>query len=172
MWAGGARRRGSRHCHAALAALVGPEPPADRQSLLEAADALLEGHARGLELAPHRRGVGRDAHAEPEATLGEAIHRGHQMREHERMAEGGQEDGGAEPGAVRAGGHRGEEGEGLEARAREQRIAHPDRVVPRRLHLLRHGEERRGLEAARHHRVARGQQHADLDTLGAHGDGS
>ncbi len=83
-------------------------------------------------------------------------------------ADGGGGQRTAVPSRARGAGGTAAEGEGLEARAREQRS--PTRsVVPRRLHLLRHGEERRGLKR-RHHRVARGQQHADLDTLG-YGDG-
>ena len=91
------------------------------------------------------------------------------MGEQQRVAEGRQEHGRAERHAARAGGGGGEEGERLEARAREERVAHPHRVVARGFRALRHLDERRRFGAPRHDGFARREENADPDRLAAHG---
>src|SRR5262249_58328250 len=54
-------------------ALPLPERAADVEGLDAAARALVKRHARRLELLPRRRRVARDAHAQDEAALADAI---------------------------------------------------------------------------------------------------
>src|SRR5258705_7569650 len=137
-----------------------PERLADRDRLEESPDPSLEGHAGGGEFLANRRIVGGEAHAENDAALGGAVERADDVREHDGIAQGGQEHARAEPHPARASGHGGHERERLVARPRAERGADPDGVEAGGLRALRHGPERRRLRAAGHDGPTRGGEHA------------
>ena len=67
-------------------AVAAPQGLADLQDLQEAADAPLEGNADVLELLADGRGVARDANAEDDPALRDAVERGHDLGEDDGLA--------------------------------------------------------------------------------------
>ena len=143
-------------------AVAGPQRATDLQRLEEAADAALPRHADGGELPADRRRVGGDADAEDHAALRHAVERADDVRQRHGIAQRGQQHAGAQPHARRARGDRGQQRERLVARPRRDRVADPDGVEAGRLRALGHGQQRRRLRAPGHHRLARGDEHAEL----------
>jgi len=143
--------------------VAAPQGLADLEELEEAADAPLEGHPHVLELLADVRHVARDAHAQDDPSLRDAIERADDMGEDHGLAQSGQEHGRAQAHPLGARGHRGEKGERLVAWPRSDGVADPHGVEPARLGALRHGQERARLLTSRHHRLARGDEQAELD---------
>src|SRR6185503_3516563 len=93
-----------------------------------------------------------------------AIERADDVREHDWIAQGGQEHARTELHPARAAGDGGHERERLVARARGQGVTDPDGVEARGLRALGHGQKRRRLRAVGHDGLARGNQYAELDS--------
>jgi hypothetical protein len=107
---------------------VAPQRAAGPHQVHEAPHARLEGDARARELHPGGRVVDADAGADHEAPTRERIQRGQALRQQNGCLQRRQDHGRAElhaPGARR---HRGQQRQWLVPRARQDRLAGPDRV--------------------------------------------
>jgi hypothetical protein len=144
--------------------IAAPEGLADLDRLEESPHAPIERHAGGCEFLADRRIVRGEAHAEDDAPFGGAIERADDVREHDGIAQGGQEHARTELHPARAAGDGGHERERLVARARGQGVTDPDGVEARGLRALGHGQKRRRLRAVGHDGLARGNQYAELDS--------
>src|SRR5262245_15726069 len=144
--------------------IAAPERLADLDRLEESPYPPIERHAGGGEFLADRRIVRGEAHAEDDAAFGGAIERADDVREHDGIAQGGQEHARTELHPSRAAGDRGHERERLVARARRQRVADPDGVEARALRAFGHGQKRRRFRAVRHDGLARGNQYAELES--------
>ena len=135
-----------------------PERTRQRQTFNESADPLLEGNARSLELRAGGRPVGGDADSQDHAALGDAIERGHLLREHDGIAKGRKQHGGAEFHSARPCRDGGEERQRIVPRSGEKGVAYPDRIESQRLGPFRQRKQRSGFRISFHGAFAGRQQ--------------